>query len=307
MWVPEINCAPIVSLTQFMPPTRSQPLPLTNIYRNEVWVAHAEWGLVALQRDEKASKIEYVLVSPDANWIGLIDNVEYLTLFSMRNLTDSPGVDAEVKVNSTRSLRLPIELRRLDFSLCFINNDGEFHYPAQLSWRRLSDNQLLWNAPLNFQPSFITPDQRFLGFENSAGSGGLIYDRHRQKAIFLRHPSSPQAWSTISAVAFSPLNALVALAFNDGQVFLYDLTGDTTEIKRDPISSAKLKELFYADDKSTFPFKQTIVMRFTGVFRYLTIIYDMGLFSLNKAFDSKNFVYEIYGFLPPESPAQDDG
>jgi len=133
-------------------------------------------------------------------------------------------------------------------------------------------------APPGVEPIFITPDQRFLGFEHPQRSGTLIYDQGEKRLIFLQRPANAEFNESLAAVAFSPLNALVALAFNDSKVYLYDLFNEISAINLDPIANVDLKNRTYAESETSYRYPQSIVMRFEGIFRYLTVIYSTGSF-----------------------------
>lgn len=289
-WVPDMRCAPARSVIQFMQEIHPQPEFLTDIDKKYIWITHKDWGLVKLRRDDPQSRIEYALISPRGHWIALIDSERYLSLFSLESLFGSRRSDSDTEIAATNRRQLPVDLKSQDFSSCAVTDTGEFYHPGKFTWHKLHDRHTLWSPPPGFEPIFITPDQRFLGFEHPQGSGILIYDQGEKRPRLLQRPANAEFNESLASVAFSPLNALVALAFNDSKVYLYDLFNDISATSLDPIANIDLASRANEKSESSYRYPQSIVMRFEGVFRYLTIIYSTG--SVGPS--SQNFAYDLY-------------
>ncbi|MBB3211157.1 hypothetical protein FHW67_000392 [Herbaspirillum sp. Sphag1AN] len=301
-WVPDLQCAPTRSVIQFMQEINVQPELLTDIGKKNIWIAHKDWGLVKLLRGDLQSRIEYALISPRGNWVALIDSERYLSLFSLESFFGSRRSDSDTDIAATNRQQLPADLKSQDFSLCAVSDAGEFYHPGKFTWHKLQDHRTLWSPPPGFEPIFITPDQRFLGFEHPLRSGVLIYDQGEKRLIFLQRPANAEFNESLAAVAFSPLNALVALAFNDSKVYLYDLFNEISASNLDPIANVDLKNRTYAESETSYRYRQSIVMRFEGVFRYLTVIYATGSFGPS----SQNFAYDLYELTASAGRKLDD-
>lgn len=74
--------------------------------------------------------------------------------------------------------------------------------------------------------------------------------------------------NNIIAVSFSAMNALLALAFSDGSIYIHDLINDIQDDTRQPILVVNLKKMHH---NLTF---YNIVMHFEGLFNNLTVIYN---------------------------------
>jgi hypothetical protein len=305
-WIPDTKYAPAVSVIQFTQEMRFQPEPLIDIYGQNLWISHVELGLLQLWNDVQGRRINYVLASPDGNWIGLIDSEKYLSLFYLRNSFDIPGRDARFVTSTTDRQLIPRHLHPHDLSLCFVSDAGKFHYPGPFTWHQPVEHHALWSPPPGFKPALITPDQRFLGFQAENQPGILMYDQQRKKQVFLRHPASGAWQKNVAAVAFSPMNAVVALAFSDAHVYLYDVSNEICSTVIDPIAHLELPSLCYMNHTTSPPYKPTIVMRFQGFFQYLAIIYGTGTSGTQEELNKKQLRYELYELISAENPPAND-
>lgn len=289
-WIPDIKYAQSPTVTQFMYQKHLLPELKTDLNKTKMWGIHPRYELFKLL--DINDKIEYVTVSPNGYWLALIDNSKLLSLFP---LGDSQYiVNDYTAIAAYKTFKIPENLAPEKFSLCIISDEGHFYYPDKKTWHSISDENTLWEPSPNFIPLFISPDQRFLGFSHEYRSDIVLYDQLKEMSVLLQRPHISDHREMISAVAFSPLNALIALVSGDNDIYIYDLINANAGAHVDPISSAELALIDYPRSIR----EESIIMHFDGIFKHLTVIHGKEEQSEEKVLNNRNLVCSRYNIFP---------
>lgn len=287
-WIPTVKSSRPLSVTQFMYEKDIHP-KITIIKNNrniKLTDCHRYSDTVYIEYD--LSNREYFIISPSGEWIASIDDTHKIMFYNLWKEKSMYLRKSKVFIQVSDSSTL-LDFNPLNYHLIMLYDDGTLYYPEDNSWRD-SQNKYLWSPPKDFLPSFISNDYRFMGFKNKENFDVILYDQKRKLATLLKRPLGIIYNGYITAVSFSTLNAVVALAFNDGCIYLYDLISDRKESSINPIAHVKLNNIINGKEYNN------ILMRFEGIFNTLTIIHPEGVWNESSQVDEAVYTRSNYGF-----------
>ena len=287
-WIPTVKSSRPLSVTQFMYEKDIHPkiIMIKNNKNIKLIDCHRYSEQVYIEND--LSNREYFIISPGGKWVASIDDTHKIIFY---NLWEEKSMYLRkskyfLQVSDSSTL---LDFHSRDYHLLMLSDDGTLYYPEDNSWRD-SQYKYLWSAPKDFSPSFISHDYRFMGFKNKEDFDVILYDQKRKLATLLKRPPGILNNGYITAVSFSALNAVVALAFNDGFIYLYDLISDRKEPSINPIAHVKLNNIINGKEYNN------ILMRFEGLFNTLTIIHPEGVWNASSEVDDAVYTRSSYSF-----------
>lgn len=184
----------------------------------------------------------------------------------------------------------------------WVTDMGDLFVPLENQWSSLSGASGTWAAPTGCQPDFVSVDQRFLGFtrrdDKNHVQAILLVDTTGDMPLLLQR-SRPVTVASFGmgklvSVAFSALNALVAVGFSDGYIEIFrihDEENSGTVISLGytclPLGSYVLGDFQYAKPKQ-------LVMQFNNAFDRLVVFHDIGDFCPEAKGNGTYAVAEIY-------------
>lgn len=288
-WLPKAKYANKFPITQFMHEKNVLSKITINRKNKKVKIYDCYLGNVYLERYTAINEIEYFIMSDSGEWVASIDNKRQLLVYNLleKNIMYSEDKQPAIyaKYNSTLHSRAD-----QNYALYSLADTGVLYYPKNNLWVENNGARVLWRPPINYFPAFISEDQRFLGFKYKNKIDVIIYDQKRKLMALLKCPLSRQSDINITAVAFSALNAVVAVAFDDGHVYLYDLIRERKNAILNPIAHVKLQKIIGSESDNR------VMMRFEGVFDTLTIIHPVALFTPYSRQKEIIYVRSSYGF-----------
>ena len=288
-WFPRSKYANAVPVTQFMYEKNIHPKIMINTERNIVKVINSFFEDIFINRYSVDSKFEYFIISPNRQWMVSIDNKKSVLFYDLYR-KDFGYTDKTKRVIYAISYSRLKNCASENYFLFALSDSGVLFCPKNNLWVDNNSEQFFWSAPTNFSPAFISQEQRFLGFKNKDNFNIILYDMKREKEFLLTRPSGLHDNGNITAVSFSAMNAVLAVAFDDGHIYLYDLIQERQESTLSPMAHVKLNNTI--NNKSY----NNILMRFEGVFDSLTIIHPEGRANENKEQDDIVFTRSRYGF-----------
>ncbi|XBS68848.1 hypothetical protein ABK905_20120 [Acerihabitans sp. KWT182] len=168
-------------------------------------------------------------------------------------------------------------------------------------WSYLADDNPHRATPEGYQPNFVSPDQRFLGYtpnvDDSEGPEVILQDTTNDRQIRLRRsqPCTIQSFGMKSVVsaAFSALNVLVALGFSDGYIEIFRIDDEDNEGMVESLGhlNLPLANLVVAD--VSYPKPKRMAMKFNNAFDRLIVFHDIGDFAANQQGNGTFAVSEI--------------
>ncbi|MCS3429996.1 hypothetical protein [Klebsiella sp. BIGb0407] len=281
-WFPRTKMPLYPSSTQFMYEKDVHPTITVDIKNGNIIIIDPIIGEVKTERYSLDAVIEHIIMSPDGKWFVTFDNFRHALIYNLQEESLIRTVNAGDIIKVKYSTKLANDFSG-DYSLLILTDAGEIYCPKGNVWFQCDGNKLLWAPPERYFPEFISQDQRFLGFHHEWKSEILLYDQKRALATLLHRPESGVVNQKINAVAFSILNAIIALSFEDGNVYLYDLVRERSGSVLNPITNIKLNTILKNNGCSN------IIMRFEGVFDSLTFIHPEEIFNPNN--EEKEVVY----------------
>lgn len=284
-WFPKGKYSNVIPVTQFMYEKDVNPRIMIDLGRGIVKVIDGFFEETMLNSYSKNSEFEYFIISPNKKWLVSLDNKRNVMFYDLheKGFGHREGMNSVIYAMSYSTL---IKCTPENYFLFLLTDDGTLFCPQNNVWGTNDGDNFLWTPPTNFAPAFISQDQRFLGFKNKENFNTIIYDQRRKKDFLLTRPAEQHDNGNITAVSFSAMNAVLALAFDDGNIFLYDLIREHQGSIFSPIAYVKLNNKVY----------NNILMRFEGFFESLTVIHPEGIKNKNKELDDMVFIYSSYGF-----------
>ncbi|WP_413736777.1 hypothetical protein ACL2XP_01245 [Sodalis sp. RH21] len=185
----------------------------------------------------------------------------------------------------------------------WVTNQGELFVPDAGGWISPDKVAPPWPAPAGFKASFIAADQCYLGYyrvdENLHLSEVMLYDIARRDTLLLRRGKAyvpgffgvPQ----VASVAFSALNALVAVGYSDGYIEFYRIAGLDKPTSALSLGGTFLPLARYTIDGSLYPKAKQMVMKFNNAFDDLMVFHDIGDCDAAQA---ANFTYAVTHIFP---------
>lgn len=301
-WLPDEKYIPQPAVTQFMYEKNPQFEIKTDDTDNSLWVVHPQNGLMKLAPFDAEIPILYIMISPKGNWLATLDSSKFLTFFALNDPEHTfTHTDNSVLITPVRNGKLPTGTETEKFHSWAVNDEGEFCYSSGRRWSCLTGRgSALYFS--KYELLFITPDQRFFAFHHPQTRNAIkLYDRKLKKTVSLS--KSPSQFSVIS-VAFSPFNALLALAFDDSTIYVYDLVGIGSVARVHPVASIVLDTLPHKENQRTSNVSQNIIMRFDGSFQYLTLIHENERSGTVTRCSDNTFVRRRYAFSQQTPPSE---
>lgn len=267
-------------VTQFMFNLVQHSLVYYDTDSEDLYIKHPSLGILLLA---PADKTKYVWFSPDNRWVATINTENRVSVFLADDTfyydhndfidADSLDLKSEEGLLPYVSFILTTETDFTALSLCFISNHGHFFYPGRFTWHTVRKDFFLWAPPPKFSPTIISPDHTFLIFEENTKI--ILYDNFRKTYTYIQKPVLKSSIDKINiiACAFSVMNALVAFAFDNGEIFVYDL------VYRVPFGSdlmftpvAKYTFMNASDKPVPENIAQNTIIRFDDIFESLSVI-----------------------------------
>jgi len=132
--------------------------------------------------------------------------------------------------NLETGARLPVpRVSCIDMSVCraLVTNNGTLYVATQPTSQQVTPEGAVLTLSDMDQIFALSPDERFLLYRNSSDRAGdfILRDLHNHNDIPVKrtHADSFTLSNTPSSIAFSPLNALLAVAYGDGGVEVFNL------------------------------------------------------------------------------------
>jgi hypothetical protein len=287
-WIPTVKSSRPLSVTQFMyeKDIHLKIIIIKNNKNIKLIDCHRYSEQVYIEND--LTNREYFIISPGGEWVASIDDTHKIIFYNLWAEKSTYLRKSKVFIQISDSSTL-LDFHSRDYHLLMLSDDGTLYYPEGNSWRD-SQYKYLWLPPKDFFPSFISHDYRFMGFKNKDDFDVILYDQKRKLATLLKRPPGILNNGYITAVSFSALNAVVALAFNDGFIYLYDLISDREEPSINPIAHVKLNNIINGKEYNN------ILMRFEGLFNTLTIIHPEGVWNASSEVDEAVYTRSSYSF-----------
>ena len=288
-WFPKAKYYNEVSVTQFMYEKDIHPRIMINKERDTAKVINSLFEEILISHYSTNTELEYFIISPNRQWMISIDDQQNVMLYDLYG-RDSQYLKKNKAVIYAMNYSKLIKCSSEDYSLFLLSDSGVLFCPKNNIWSDNDGKKFLWAPPMNYFPAFISQDQRFLGFKYKDSFNTILYDQRNKQTFLLKRPSENYNNGNITAVSFSAMNAVLALAFDDGHIYLYDLIREQQENALSPMAHVKLNNVI--NNKAY----NNILMRFEGFFDGLTIIHPEGIQKENKELDDVVFVRSRYGF-----------
>lgn len=285
-------------MTQFSYEIKPQAEITTDIYRKIITFYTPYLGTVTLDRSPSKSKIVFVAYAPNYSWRATLDEERYIFLYRVNSPEKIYSDHFDNVLTVDHRLPSPDDVDTKHVTLSFIDNAGRYFYSDGISWRNVVDKQYIWQPEQGFSPLFVSPEHDFLGYGNEDNATLLLYQVHRGYSILLQSFSSAPKHNVVTAIAFSPLNVLVAIAYSDDFVYVYNIA--------DAKPNAVVYPLIYAD--LTFGISSLLnywhnvpksaVLRFEGVFTHLKVIHDVHNVSDTGTINNSSYLYQRFLIVP---------
>lgn len=288
-WIPHENYINHVTVTQFMFEKDKhieffEEIPLGNIIIN-----HPE--LKTIKTYGYTKPIINCISSPDDRWIGLITKKRIYTY----NIDDFKKLTPYLTPRSSWPNQEISGAKKKTCTQWLINNSGEVYSPLENSWINVY-NKVVYKYFSKLTAIFISPDQRFVGLvpDNTdiIFNQIALYDRMRNTYFYLEGIGDQNASPVISAVSFSPLNLLIAIACMNSNIYIYEFFNNKNGDYLYPVSILKLEKLYYDGPDGLSIEDQSMVMRFQGVFKELSVIYNKGIHG--PTYNNVTYFFESY-------------
>jgi len=278
-WIPKFKHSTPLTMTQFTYEKNIHPIIVFDQEYNGLYVANCYVGDGHLERYSHEFEIEHVIIHPNTKWLATIDSARNVMIYNMtqRSEVNENGAIDDNIITVESCIKLD-ENAPENFALFILDDKGALYYPKDNSWVENNGSTALWSPPSNFYPVFVSHDQRFLGFKEKTRFDVILYDQKRKLMRLLKRPIFNQSTGELISVAFSALNAVLALAFDDDNIFLYDLINEYENDILNPMGNVVL------DNLDNNRIHNNILMRFEDVLDTLTIIHPSERYSsyLNK-------------------------
>lgn len=288
-WLPKAKYSNAVPVTQFMYEKNVRPKIMMNTEKHIVKVINSLFEEILVHNYSEVYELEYFIISPNQRWMVSFDNQQNIMIYDLYGKGFGYTKQTKTVIYTINYFKLE-KCSSEGYSLFLLSDSGILFCPKKNLWVDNNGKYFLWAPPENFFPTFISQDQRFLGFKHKDNFNTILYDQKRKQEFLLKRPSEQHDNGNITAVSFSAMNAVLALAFDDGHVYLYDLIRDLQGSTLLPMGHVKLKNII---NNKVY---NNILMRFEGVFDSLTIIHPEGVKNENKELDDIVFICSRYGF-----------
>ena len=264
-WLPKIKHLTPLPVSQFMYEKDIHPLVIINKKDKHLMLLrfyNLDVDPIFIADD---IDFEHLFFSPNGQFLALIDNTHSVLIFRLYEKKHEPPYYTDL----LRIIDISIlkNCASINLNSLLLTNNGVIFCQNNGLWVENNSDQYLWAPPQKFNSSFISLDQRFLGFKHQDKYDVILYDAQRKLPKLLKRPVISQRNGYVTAVSFSALNAMVAIAFDDGHIYLYDLIRECQNNEINPVAHIKLnniiRDVVY----------NNILMRFDGVFESLIVIH----------------------------------
>lgn len=290
-WCLESDDVPLPTVSQFSYDIKPKAEITTDIYRKIVTFYTPYLGTFTLDPSPSRSKILLAVYAPNYGWFATLDEERYISLYRVNSPEKIYSDHFDNVLKLEHRLISPDDVDTKRVALSFIDNAGRYFYSDGISWRNAVDKQYIWQPEQGFSPLFVSPEHDFLGYGNGDNATLLLFQVHRGYSILLQSFSSAPKHNVVTAVAFSPLNVLVAIAYSDDFVYVYNIA--------DAKPNAVVYPLFYADLTSGISsllnywhnVPKSAVLRFEGIFTHLEVIHDVHNVSDTGIINNSSYLY----------------
>ncbi|WP_413727315.1 hypothetical protein [Sodalis sp. RH19] len=184
----------------------------------------------------------------------------------------------------------------------WVTDRGELFVPRQHYWSLQDDPQPRWRAPEGYQPDFVSPDQRFLGYSGHDSQLRqheiMLIDTVTDNRLILRRgrPFNLENFrlGKVVSVAFSALNALVAVGFSDGYIEIYRIDDENNAGMGISLGGVSVPEALFNLAGISYPKQKQMVLQFNNAFDRLLVFHDIGEFSAGSPGNGSYAMAEIY-------------
>ncbi|WP_041866585.1 hypothetical protein [Sodalis glossinidius] len=274
-WFLELDKASLPIVSQFTYDIKPQAEITTEIYRKTVTFYTPYLGIFTLNRSRDTSKIVFAVYAPNYGWFVTLDEKRYLSFHRLNSPETIYSDHYDNVITADHGFTIPDDVDIKRVTLSFIDNAGRYFYADGISWRNAVDKQYVWQPDQGFSPLFVSPEHDFLGYANNDSATIVLFQVHLGYSILLRKFSSAPNHIQATAVAFAPLNALLAIAYSDDFVCVYNIAGVKPNAVVYPLLYADLT-LGVASAQSHLPsLPKSVVLRFEGIFTHLKVIHNV--------------------------------
>jgi len=289
LWIPRVEFSHPLTVTQFMYEKNVHPKIIITLYSDIVQIIDNDRIGKPINIRYQSAKDRYFIMSPGGEWLAIIGSENTAAIYNLWSKTVSDETNPQLFFVSEND-NVIFNCHPKNYYLLMLSDDGILYYPEDNTWHDSQKNRHLWSPPKNYSPSFISPDYRFLGFKNKDNLDVILYDQKRKKETQFIRPARLRSNGNITAVSFSALNAVVALAFDDGEIYLYDIISDRLGSTINPIASVKLDNVIHGKTYNN------ILMRIEGLFNSLTIIHPDIVWDTTTQVGDVAYTRSSYGF-----------
>lgn len=264
-WLPKFKHLTLLPVSQFMYEKNIHPLVIKN-KKDKYLMLQKFYGMNTDPRFIADDiNVEHLFFSPNGQFLAMIDRSHSVVVFLLYETKSEPPYYNDLM----RAVNVSIlkNCAAINLNSLLLTNKGDIFCQRNGMWVENNGDQYLWVPPIIFNSSFISLDQRFLGFKHQYNYDVILYDDQRKLPRLLKRPIINQSDGYITAVSFSALNAMVAIAFDDGHIYLYDLIRESQYYELNPVAHVKINNIIH--DVSY----NNILMRFDGVFESLIVIH----------------------------------
>ncbi|TCL06807.1 hypothetical protein EZJ58_5100 [Sodalis ligni] len=300
-WLPALEHASQRTIvTKFALSKTQQPIFWIDL-EGQIWAQTPDGVKTPLYRHNTDQEIDEIVTSPDGSIVVLIhirtSHTEAALFYSMPSM-GSPLASQDL---------FPYKEASLDGSCVpgkewWVTDTGDLFAPWDDGWSFLGEDNPHRGTPEGYQPDFVSPDQRFLGYtrrDDSTLTHEVVLDDtfgDRQIKLQRSRPCSTESFGMgrLASVAFSSLNALVALGFSDGYIEIFRIHDEENQGAVVSLGhiSLPLAELLISDTRHPKP--KQMAMKFNNAFDRLVVFHDMGLFSVDEKGNGSYVASEIY-------------
>ena len=299
-WLPATDDILPTVVTKFTLADTPQPIFWVDDTQ-QIWVQAPDGAKTRLYRPNMNRPVLDIIVSPDGGTAVLI--VERTAqmqsaLFYHLPYMSSRAAPAEIDFYQETPLARPYLTGRSNW----VTNQGDLYVICEKSWSSLNEDSLRWTVPEGYQPDFVSPDQRFLGYIRRDAEMHdqqlLLIDIICDKLLHLRRsqPVNIKGFGVgkVLSVAFSALNALAAVGFSDGYIEIYRIVDNDDMDNALSLGHARMPmgRLVLAQECYFKP--KQMVLAFDNAFDRLLVFHDIGDFHSDRQGNGTYAVSEIY-------------
>ncbi|WP_213992575.1 hypothetical protein [Sodalis sp. dw_96] len=299
-WLPSYEEIQPTVVTKFLLSETQQPMFWVDA-SNQTWAQTPDGVKTRLYRQNSHHPVHDIIVSPDGGTVVMLverTSLRQRALFYHLAYMGSPAVREEISHYGEAILTGPFIPGRA----WWVNNRGDLFAPWEKHWSFMDEDHPHWDTPEGYQPNFVSPDQRFLGYvkrdDNMVDQDILLIDITSDKQVLLHrsHPVVNKGYGLgkMVSIAFSALNALVAVGFADGYIEIYRIRKEEHADKAFSLGHAYLPHGKYVLSGVDYLKPKQMVMKFNNAFDQLLVFHDIGEFRADLKGNGTYAISEIY-------------